>query len=69
MNPFNPVTKIRYSLSKAGHVSLKAFDISGKVITLVSGRQDAGEKELHSKAPDCRAEYIFTDLQLMTDLL
>ena len=46
-NPFNPVTKIRYSLSKAGHVSLKAFDISGKeVITLVSGRQDAGEKEV-----------------------
>lgn len=30
-NPFNPVTNINFSLPKAGNVSLKVFDISGRV--------------------------------------
>jgi len=31
-NPFNNATTIRYSLSKAGKVSMDVFDISGKVV-------------------------------------
>jgi hypothetical protein len=31
-NPFNPVTNIKYSLPKSGFVSLKVFDVTGKMI-------------------------------------
>lgn len=37
-NPFNPETNIKFSVLKAGNVSLKVFDITGKeVSTLVNG--------------------------------
>lgn len=43
-NPFNPATKIRYSLPKAGFVTLKIFDILGTEIqTLVNEKQVAGQ--------------------------
>jgi hypothetical protein len=42
-NPFNPVTNIRFSLPKAGMVSMKIFDISGReVAELISGTMNAG---------------------------
>jgi hypothetical protein len=42
-NPFNPSTQIRYSIAKAGNVSLKVFDVTGReVASLVNQRQDAG---------------------------
>lgn len=31
-NPFNPETKIKFSVAKHGHVELKIFDITGKLI-------------------------------------
>lgn len=43
-NPFNPVTRIKYSLEKTGNVILKVYDMLGReVSTLVSGIQNAGE--------------------------
>ncbi len=43
-NPFNPSTTIRFSLDSSRQVSLKIFDISGRLIrTLVDGRQKSGE--------------------------
>lgn len=43
-NPFNPQTKISYTLDTPGSAQLRIFDVSGRVVrTLVSGRQDAGE--------------------------
>jgi hypothetical protein len=45
-NPFNPSTKIAYSLSVAGHVTLKVYDIIGReVATLVNDQQDPGYHE------------------------
>jgi len=42
-NPFNPVTKINYSLPKQGLVILKVYDILGKeIITIVNQYMNAG---------------------------
>jgi hypothetical protein len=42
-NPFNPVTKINYSLPKAGFVTMKIYDVTGKVVAnLISQNQNAG---------------------------
>jgi hypothetical protein len=42
-NPFNPTTNIRFTVPKAGHATLKIFDISGKeVATYLDGYIKAG---------------------------
>lgn len=46
-NPFNPVTKINFSIAKAGSVTLKIYDISGKeVSTLVNANLNKGSYEV-----------------------
>jgi hypothetical protein len=43
-NPFNPETKINFSLAKNGNVSLEVYNIKGQLIkTLQNGYTDAGE--------------------------
>ena len=34
-NPFNPETKIRYSVGRAGHVELAVFDMQGKLVKVL----------------------------------
>jgi hypothetical protein len=42
-NPFNPVTKISYEIPAGSDVSLKIYDISGRVIAnLINEKQNAG---------------------------
>lgn len=42
-NPFNPTTKIKYSLPKAGFVSIKIYDVVGRMIKeLVNEVQEIG---------------------------
>lgn len=42
-NPFNPITTIRFSLSKPGFTTLKVYDLLGKeVVTIVSERLNPG---------------------------
>jgi hypothetical protein len=46
-NPFNGQTIIRYSVSRTGRVSLKLYDILGRVVqTLVDGEQTQGAYEV-----------------------
>lgn len=43
-NPFNPATRIRFELGAAGHVSLKVFDLLGRMVaTIVDERLEPGE--------------------------
>ena len=42
-NPFNPATVIPYQIALTGHVTLKVYDLLGRVVrTLVNERQNAG---------------------------
>jgi hypothetical protein len=47
-NPFNPSTIIRYSLAKSGPVSVKVYDVIGRLVaTLVNGEvQSVGEHQV-----------------------
>ncbi|HSW54625.1 MAG TPA: YCF48-related protein [Ignavibacteriaceae bacterium] len=50
-NPFNPVTKIKYSVPQSGEVTLKVYDLLGKEIaTLVNAEKPAGEYEVEFNA-------------------
>ncbi|UCF04172.1 MAG: S8 family serine peptidase [bacterium] len=42
-NPFNPVTRISFSIGSDCHVSLRIYDVAGRLVrTLVDERRDAG---------------------------
>jgi hypothetical protein len=46
-NPFNPRTQIRYDLSQAQTVSLRIYDLRGRLVTtMAEGVQPAGRHEL-----------------------
>ncbi|MCB1182126.1 T9SS type A sorting domain-containing protein [bacterium] len=42
-NPFNPATKISYTMPKAGHMTLKVYNVRGQLVkTLIDGQVAAG---------------------------
>lgn len=46
-NPFNPVTNIKFSVAREGHVDLSVYDLSGRLVrTLVSENRSAGDHEV-----------------------
>ena len=46
-NPFNPSTRITYSLARAGIVLLKIYDLEGRLVeTLAEGTRTAGSHEV-----------------------
>jgi uncharacterized protein (TIGR03790 family) len=50
-NPFNPITKIKYSLPKSGNVKLVVYDILGReVMTLADGVKEPGFYEVDFNA-------------------
>jgi len=50
-NPFNPSTTIKYQIPKAEHVTLKIYDILGRVVaTLVNREQRPGNYEVQFNA-------------------
>ena len=43
-NPFNPQTTIHFKMARSGHISLKIFDLNGRLVrTLINGFKPAGE--------------------------
>jgi len=63
-NPFNPETRIRYSLNKDQHVSLKIYDVLGKeVITLVDDTKNAGYYEASFDASGLPSGIYFYRMQ------
>lgn len=45
-NPFNPVTKIRFSLPQTSSVTMKLYDVTGRlVMEMINGRYSAGTYE------------------------
>ncbi len=52
-NPFNPQTRIVYSIPEAGNVTLTVYTVTGKeVVTLVNGTRAAGSYEVTLDASD-----------------
>jgi hypothetical protein len=50
-NPFNPVTRITYTMPQSGHVSLVVYDVTGALVErLVDGVRTAGEYDVVFRA-------------------
>ena len=47
-NPFNPSTEIRFSLRNKSRVTIRVYDVSGRLVnTLVDGVLDAGPQKVN----------------------
>ncbi len=58
-NPFNPRTTIRFALPRAQEVTLRIFDVQGKLVrTLVDGAQTAGAHEAVWEGRDDRGGQV-----------
>jgi hypothetical protein len=63
-NPFNPSTTISYSLPKDGYVTLKVYDILGRVVeTLVNNFQKTGNYRINFNASELATGIYFYRLQ------
>ncbi len=46
-NPFNPTTTVSYAVGSLGHVTVRIYDLAGRVVrTLADGAHEAGEYEI-----------------------
>ena len=46
-NPFNPATRISYTMPRAGHLALKVYDVRGMLVrVLVDGHVQAGADQV-----------------------
>ncbi|MCH8875006.1 T9SS type A sorting domain-containing protein [candidate division KSB1 bacterium] len=59
-NPFNPITTITYQIPRSGNVSLKVYDVRGRLIEiLVNEKQDAGVHKIEWDASDLSSGVYF----------
>ena len=64
-NPFNPVTTIRYSVHKSGHITITVFNLLGqKVKTLVDAYMTPGNKEVQWDGSDERGVPVASGVYL-----
>ena len=64
-NPFNPSTVIRYALPENGIVTLRVFDVLGRLVTTMPlGQQEAGVKEVSFDAAGMSSGVYLYQLQL-----
>jgi hypothetical protein len=58
-NPFNPTTRIRFTVPEDAKVSLVVYDVAGREVrTLVNGEQPANHYEIEWDAKDNRGEAV-----------
>jgi hypothetical protein len=58
-NPFRRSTRIAFGLGEAGDVSLKVYDVSGRLVrVLVDGRRDARTHEVEWDGTDARGARV-----------
>ena len=63
-NPFNPSTEIRYQISDLTHVTLRVYDILGRLVeTLVDGKQNAGYYKATFNASNLTSGLYFYELK------
>ncbi len=63
-NPFNPTTQISYTLEKSGNVTLKVYDILGRVVAnLVNSNQIAGTHTINFNASNLASGIYFYKLE------
>ncbi len=63
-NPFNPTTRIQYSLERAGFVSLKVYDVLGRLVTtLVNSSQNPGKYSVNFNASHLSSGIYFYKLE------
>ncbi|MCK5076584.1 MAG: T9SS type A sorting domain-containing protein, partial [Calditrichia bacterium] len=68
-NPFNPTTTIVFSLVENQRVSLKIYDIAGRVVAnLVSGTLNAGEHQFKFDGANLSSGVYFYRLQAGPDV-
>ncbi len=63
-NPFNPTTQIQYSIPRASDVSIRVYDITGRMVqTLVDNRQSAGTHTVRFNASSLASGVYFYRLE------
>ena len=64
-NPFNPSTKIKFSLSETNNVVLKIYDINGKeIVELINSIKNPGIYEINFNAKDMVSGIYFYQLSV-----
>ena len=67
-NPFNPTTTIKFALPLGGNVTLKVFDVTGKLVSqVVNGKLEAGSHEYLFNASDLASGVYFYRLDVSTE--
>jgi hypothetical protein len=63
-NPFNPSTRIEYSIVDAGHITVNVYDMAGRLVDeIVNGWHDAGAQSVVWNASDYPSGIYFVKLE------
>ena len=63
-NPFNPVTKIHFSIKTFGNATLKIFDLTGRLVeTLINQNMDPGFHQIRWKPTNIPSGLYFLELR------
>jgi hypothetical protein len=66
-NPFNPSTTIRYQVAEQSHVSLKIYDVRGRLVqTLVNEVKDAGDYSIQWNGLESSGQQVSSGIYLYT---
>lgn len=66
-NPFNPITTLRYDLSKDELVTIKVYDILGNMVNnLVNANQSSGYKSVQWDATDNKGQLVSAGVYIYT---